>query len=80
MTHAIEVKYCALQEHIIKMQRTSSISGVWPCNQDNKMGKDERHDVPGGRGGGRRQEEEVGHPSMVPTAGLIADQFWTGRG
>lgn len=38
VTHAIEVKYCALQEHIIKM-KTSSISGVWPCNQDNKDGE-----------------------------------------
>lgn len=35
VTHAIEVKYCALQEHIIKM-KTSSISGAWPRNQDNK--------------------------------------------
>lgn len=38
VAHKPEVKYCALQEHIIKM-KTSSISGICPCNQDNKERK-----------------------------------------
>lgn len=38
VAHKPEVKYCALQEHIIKM-KTSSISGICLCNQDNKERK-----------------------------------------
>lgn len=41
VAHTTEVKYCALQEHIIKM-KTSSISGICPCNQDNKEKEKEK--------------------------------------
>ena len=46
------------------------------------MGEDERHDVPEEQGGGRRQEKEVGHLAVNGplTAGLVAGQFWMGRG
>lgn len=38
VAHTAEGKYCALQEHIIKMN-TSRVSGICPCNQDNKERK-----------------------------------------
>lgn len=56
VTHAIEEKYYALQQYIIRRE-TSSIPGVWPCNQDNKDGsntcaeKEER--------GGRSREKQA---------------------
>ena len=46
------------------------------------MGEDERHDVPEEEGGGRRQDEAVGHLAVSGplTAGLVAGQFCMGRG
>jgi len=68
--HTTEVKYCALQEHIIKM-KTNSVSGICPCNQDNKERKKRKNqDRDRVRKERVKQNDKVG-PSYFTAPGKI---------